>query len=127
MFEVRSSQSNWAAGCGALAKIARHEEKQRVRSHFKNSTSWTSWTLRELIFRRLKFSQFFLGVGYVGFVRAAEFKQSLLTSQIRFGTFKLGALAFCYCFLLGFDQLRQRCFRHFQLLFRGFTRRNARL
>ncbi len=79
----------------------------------------------ELILRRFELGEFFFRVGYVGFVRAAEFKQSLLTPQIRFGKFKLGALAFCYCFLLGFGQLRERCFRHFQLLFCGFTRRNA--
>ena len=69
------------------------------------------------ILRRLGLGEFFFRVGYVGLVRAAEFKQPLLTPQIRFGKFKLGALAFCYCFLLGFDQLRERCFRHFQLLF----------
>jgi hypothetical protein len=55
------------------------------------------------ILRRLELGEFFLRVGYVGFVRAAELKQSLLTPQIRFGEFKLGGLAFCYCFLLGFD------------------------
>ena len=78
-----------------------------------------------LILRRFELSEFFFCVVHVGLVRAAELKQSLLTPQIRFGKFKLGALAFCYCFLLGFDQLRERCFRHFQLLFCGFTRRNA--
>ena len=59
-------------------------------------------------------------------MRAAELKQFLLTTQVCFSEFKLSALAFCYCFLLGFDQLCKRCFRHFQLLFRGFTRRYAR-
>ena len=45
-------------------------------------------------YRRLKLGQSFFGVGHVGFVRAAKLKQSLLTPQIRFCKFKLGALAF---------------------------------
>src|SRR2546430_10095620 len=104
----------WLLSTGENSQTRR---KQRARSHFKNSTSWTSWTLRELIFRRLELGEFFFRVRYVGFVRAAEFKQSLLTPQIRFGKFKLGGLTFCYCFLLGFNQFRERCFRHLQLLF----------
>jgi hypothetical protein len=52
----------------------------------------------------LKLGEFFFRVSDVGFMRGAELKQSLLTPQIRFGKFKLGALAFCYCLLLGFDQ-----------------------
>src|SRR5205814_7329307 len=78
-----------------------------------------------LILRRLELGEFFFRVGYVGFVRTPELKQSLLTPQVRFGKFKLGTLAFCYGFLLGLDQLRERCFRHFQLLFCGVPRRNA--
>ncbi len=56
------------------------------------------------IFRRFEFGEFFFGIGDVGSVGATELQQSLLTTQVRFGKFKLGALALCYCFLLGFDQ-----------------------
>ena len=56
-----------------------------------------------LILRRFKLSEFFFGVGHVGFVRAAELKQSLLTPQIRFGEFKLSGLAFCYRRFGGYD------------------------
>ena len=69
----------------------------------------TPWRFTEtpynfaLILRLLELGQFFLRVRYVGSVRAAELKQSLLPPQISFGKFKLGGFAFCYCFLFGFD------------------------
>ena len=57
-----------------------------------------------LILRRFEFGEFFFGIGDVGSVGATELQQSLLTTQIRFGKFKLRSLALCYCFLLGFGQ-----------------------
>jgi len=50
---------------------------------------------QELILGRSKFGELFFGVDHVGFMRAAELKQFLLTTQVCFGEFELGALAFC--------------------------------
>jgi hypothetical protein len=52
-----------------------------------------------LLLRRLEFSEFFLGVDHVGFVRAAKLQQSLLATQVCFGGFELGGLAFGNCCL----------------------------
>ncbi len=73
-------------------KVEMHDGR---RVYVGASESRKDGTVSELILRRLELGEFLFRVSDVGFVGAAELKQSLLTPQIRFGKFKLGALAFC--------------------------------
>jgi len=77
-----------AAGAGWVASLFPQQCVQLERSP-------CTLTVRLLIFRRFEFGEFFLSAIDIGFMRAAEREQFLLSTDVGFGGVEFGAFAFC--------------------------------